>query len=270
MDNFKALGEHRNQIVHFAHTGFGENKNTVIFEHWASWYYLYDLVTNQWSGIFNDYLKIFEVFNRRIYKNTEFLKVKYEAVVKEIDIENKKGNEILVCPSCQFDAAVVKKINYWGKDFECMVCDVKGEIPIEIKTVIPCEHCKVPISYFLLTDNKCNHCLSDITENYALKEYIKIYHKGYDEDDEDLHSCLPVGHCHSCESETPTVVVIEGVEVCVVCGVQGWRIMQCEHCSEYVTGDRDKIVYFACHLCEEEVRKEMDANFAMFESELAE
>lgn len=269
MDNFKALGEHRNQIVHFAHTGFAENRKTVIFEHWASWYYLYDLVTKQWSETFDSYLKHFEMFNKRIYRNTDFLQVKYDAIDKDIDNEKKKGTEVLSCPSCHFNSAVVKKTNYWGKDFECLVCDVKDEIPTEIKTAIPCEHCNEPVPYFLLRSNECNHCSGEISEKYALDEYVKIYHEGL-EDDEDLYNCFPVGHCHNCESERATVVVIEGVEVCVCCGVQGWRIMLCEHCSEYVTGDRDQIVYFACHLCEDEVRKEIEESFAQFEAEFGE
>ncbi|WP_449431796.1 hypothetical protein [Pseudomonas putida] len=46
--NFKALGEHRNQIVHFAHSGMddlGETQAGVIVEVWASWHYLHALLT---------------------------------------------------------------------------------------------------------------------------------------------------------------------------------------------------------------------------------
>lgn len=46
MDNFKALGEHRNQIVHFAHTGFSGKETEVIIEHWVSWFHLHELLTN--------------------------------------------------------------------------------------------------------------------------------------------------------------------------------------------------------------------------------
>lgn len=45
--NFKALGEHRNQIVHFAHTGFSGNETEVIVEHWASWFHLHKILTEQ-------------------------------------------------------------------------------------------------------------------------------------------------------------------------------------------------------------------------------
>ena len=269
MDNFKAMGEHRNQIVHFAHTGFADEKNAVTLEHWASWYYLYDLVNTQWSETFEDYRKHFAALNKRIYRNNEFLKVKYDAIKNEIDIKKKQGNEIVNCPSCKLDGALINKVNYWGKDFECLVCDVKDEIPVEIKASIPCCHCNEQVSYFSLADDKCNHCKNEINEMYALSEYTKLYRNGYEED-EDVDNCYPIGHCHNCESETPSVVVVDGIEVCVFCRVQGWRIMQCDHCGEQVTGDRDRIVYFACHLCEDDVRSSMDAEMKEFEAEFVE
>ena len=55
MDNFKALGEHRNQIVHFAHTGFAGKETEVVIEHWASWFHLHELLTGNWSEIFESY-----------------------------------------------------------------------------------------------------------------------------------------------------------------------------------------------------------------------
>ncbi|HIF9091083.1 TPA: hypothetical protein ACX6NR_000002 [Photobacterium damselae] len=273
MENFKAIGEHRNQIVHFAHTGFSGQKNSVILEHWASWYYLYDLINSQWSDTFTGYHKHFELLNKRIYKNSEFLKVKYKAIEKEIDIERKKGNEVVNCPSCKLDGALIKKTNYWGKDFECLVCDVKDEIPVEIKAMIPCGNCTKPLAYFLLDDDKCPHCQHEISSKHALDEYIKLYHSDFYEDAnedeyEDVNDCYPVGYCHSCEADVASVVEIGGVEVCVLCEERGWRIMKCDRCGEYVTGDRDKIVYFACHLCEDDARREFEEDMAAFEAEM--
>ncbi|MBH8734592.1 hypothetical protein I5J72_21325, partial [Pseudomonas aeruginosa] len=54
-DNFKALGEHRNQIVHFAHSGMDNPSKTqagVIVETWASWHYLHALLTGPWEAVF--------------------------------------------------------------------------------------------------------------------------------------------------------------------------------------------------------------------------
>lgn len=272
MENFKAIGEHRNQIVHFAHTGFNDNKNEIISEHWASWYYLYDLVNTQWLDVFSDYQNHFELLNKKIYKNTGFLKVKYEAIKKDINIEKKRGNEIVNCPSCNFDSALIKKTNYWGKDFECLVCDVKDEIPAEIKEEIPCCNCNNSIAYFMLDDKICPHCDKEIINKYALNEYIKLYHSSfYDNEDEydgeNINDHYPIAYCHACSSKIASVVEINGMNVCVLCGERGWEVIECEDCDEHVTGDINKIIHFACHLCEDEKRRIFLEDMIEFEKE---
>lgn len=253
IDNFKSLGKHRNQIVHFAHTGFNSKKDIVLLEHWASWYYLYDLINNEWSSVFENYKDKFDTVNEKIKENRNFLQAKFDAIQKEITIEKRKGNEVLECTSCRFESAVIRNKHNWGKDFECLVCEVKDEISVDIVASIPCEECGEPMQYFML-DNKCPHCEKEINKGYALNEYNKLYRQ--DEESEGFdESAYPIGYCHVCESEVPSVVEVEGIPVCILCGVRGWTIMPCEHCSEYVTGDGEKIMALGCHLCEEEYRK---------------
>lgn len=58
VDNFKALGEHRNQIVHFAHSDYMDldaTKAGVVVEQWSSWHHLHTLLTEKWKGVFNPY-----------------------------------------------------------------------------------------------------------------------------------------------------------------------------------------------------------------------
>lgn len=255
LDNFKALGKHRNQIVHFAHTSFNKEKNAVLLEHWASWYYLYDLINSKWSNVFENYKNEFHALNESIRKNTNYLKVKFEDIQEKLNIERSKGNEVLECTSCCFESAVVKEQHQWGKIFECLVCEVKDEIPVDIMTPIPCEACGEEVQYFMLADKQCTHCQNVVSKNYASHEYSKLYRE--DEESEYFDdSAYPIGYCHACESETPSVVEVESMPVCILCGVRGWIIMQCDHCCEYVTGDGEKIMALGCHLCEEEYRKQ--------------
>ncbi|PTB33469.1 hypothetical protein [Photobacterium phosphoreum] len=53
---FKALGEHRNQIVHFAHTNYQDidaTKVSVVVEQWSAWHYLHELIVTTWPPIFD-------------------------------------------------------------------------------------------------------------------------------------------------------------------------------------------------------------------------
>ncbi|MGS3238010.1 hypothetical protein ACB377_07780 [Klebsiella michiganensis] len=264
MDNFKSLGEHRNQIVHFAHTGFNEKNDTLVIEHWTSWFYLRDLIKNQWSEVFKDYQDRFDSIHIQIQNRREFLQVKFDAIYDTIENEKKSGKEVSTCPSCQFKSAIIIKNNYWGKDFECRVCEVKDDIPTPITRAIDCEHCNTPLAYFLLDTPSCKNCNNEVTQKYALEKYTAYYRKDYEEDEySDIDESYPIAFCHHCESDIPSVIEIDGLEVCVFCETRGWRIMYCDHCNNYVTGDSDKIKHFACHLCEDDARK-------AFEEEMAE
>ncbi|WP_418113195.1 hypothetical protein RJD40_08355 [Vibrio scophthalmi] len=256
IDNFKALSEHRNQLVHFAHTEFVGDGGDVVIEHWASWYYLHELLTNQWGSYFEEYTEKFEVLQDKVAKNMGYLNAKYEALKHEIDIERKRGNEILACPSCKLESALVTNSYHWGNDIECLVCEVKRLKLKDIHTEIECYSCKESIEYFMLSDEFCPHCTSEITPEYALEQYKKIYEQ---EDPE----CLVedgsdyIAYCHSCGDKDPSVANVDGLWVCVYCEDRGWAAINCGNCDSFVTGDVQRIEAFACHRCEDEVRESM-------------
>jgi hypothetical protein len=148
LDNFLQLGMHRNQIVHFAHTDFKGNKASVIVELWASWFYMYELLTNQWAQYFEEYMERFTIINTDIRNNIGYLKSVLNIKGPQIEIEIKKGNEIVECPSCSLLSALINKdtpvtqvgkwgpfntwgLNYPAKNYACLVCNVKGSKIIE-------------------------------------------------------------------------------------------------------------------------------------------
>ncbi|MFA0269791.1 hypothetical protein AB4490_23745 [Vibrio cyclitrophicus] len=261
IDNFNALREHRNQLVHFAHTDFIGDESDVVIEHWASWYYLHDLLTQQWSTFFDVYEEQIELLQKKVMRNVGFLNAKFEAIAPKMKIERDKGNEILECPSCHFESALVAKSYNWGQDIECLVCDVKKLKLREIRTEIECYSCKENIEYFMLTDEFCPHCAEEMTPLYALEQYAKLYEQ---EDPE----CLIedgrdyIAYCHSCGDKDPSVVNVDGLWVCVYCEDRGWSAITCDNCDSFVTGDIQKIEAFACHRCEDEVREAMLAELA--------
>jgi len=267
IENFKVLNEHRNQIVHFAHTDFSGSESDVVIEHWASWFFLHDLITNQWVDVFHEFQDKIDVIHKQVIKNRGFLEAKYHAVTSKIKIEVKKGSEIISCTSCEFESGVVIKSNVWGKDFECLVCNVKDLKLIDITTTIPCNYCGIDLSYFLLKKHTCPDCQKEITLEYALEKYTIIYK----EDDPEARyddGVEPIAYCHNCVSDVPTVINIEGLWVCVMCEDRGWTALDCEHCGSFVTGDTETIQYFACHRCEDEVREAFKVEMEEYENKI--
>jgi len=259
LQKFKALGEHRNQIVHFAHTNFaGKSANEdVVIEHWGTWYYLHELIKNQWCSVFEDFRSDFVILNELVMINHNFLEAKYEVLKKQINIKHKKGRELIECTSCGFQSALMKWTYDYGKGFKCEVCDVVTTVFKEIESEIPCKNCGASIPYFLTTEKKCYSCAHPITKKYALKKYTEIYKKedyaGRYDDERD-----PIAFCHSCKSSTPSVVNLNGVWVCVLCEEIGWSAIDCEHCDTFVSGNVDEIIYVGCHFCKDKNIKQWD------------
>lgn len=256
LKNFKALNEHRNQIVHFAHTDFSGKESGVVIEHWASWYYLHDLLTNNWKDIFSDFQNDINKIHNDVNKNIGFLAAKFEAISDDIEIEVKKGSEVIDCPSCSFHSAIVKDKHIWGKDYRCLVCAVEDTKLTEITTKIKCSNCDSLVSYFL--NHTCEGCGTELGKEYALEKYTELY-KAVDPELRYGEDNPPIAFCHSCYENHPTVVSLEGMWVCVYCEDRGWSALDCENCDSFVTGDINKIQYFACHLCEDEVRDRLKA-----------
>lgn len=255
MKNFKALGEHRNQIVHFAHTGFSGKETEIIIEHWASWFYLHKLLTNNWAHIFANYQDSIDKIDTKIKLNHQFLKAKFDLIQEEIEIETKKGNLIVDCTSCGLmSAKVLKSYSWGGEDIECLVCDVRDLKLKAITTSIPCSNCEEEVQYFIAKDHECISCQTHLTSEHALKEYTVIY-KIQDPETRYDDGLDPLAYCHNCQNEEPTVLNLEGIWVCVICEDRGWNALDCENCDSFVTGDVEAIRYFACHRCEDEVRK---------------
>jgi len=276
--NFKALGEHRNQIVHFAHTSFDNKSDKLVLEHWRSWFYLHDLLKSQWSDIFSDFQFHIDSLHKKMQNKKQFLQVKYEAIYKNIEIERNKSSEIAHCPSCSFEAALILGTSYWGRQFRCMVCDVKDSIPKDIEGTIPCENCTEEFPYFMVDNHECPSCKVVNNPSYALDEYTKIYRADFDEEEEmegiegvdfdSVQDLYPIGLCHKCKAETPSVVPVDGYPVCLFCEVRGWVVQLCEPCDIHVTGDPDTIKYFACHLCEDEASESLSQELSSFEDEM--
>ena len=76
LDEFRTLGAHRNQIFHFAHTGYSSaqaNKAGVVAQQWSSCYHLYNLFTIEWKDKFVKFKEEFERVHKIMLQQKEFL-----------------------------------------------------------------------------------------------------------------------------------------------------------------------------------------------------
>ena len=260
IDNFKALGEHRNQIVHFAHSDYADidaTKACVVVEQWSSWHHLHTLLTEKWKDVFSSYQKEINRIHQRMMLQKEFIKTRYEELKPNIETEEKVGKIVIDCLHCEMHSAVVTRDHKWGPEYYCIVCGVKDTAVAVTKETIECPGCKKNFEFFDKNLTNCPHCNTQITTEILIELCKNKYTKG-DEWREDGQ--LNIAGCHECQNESTSVFYIDNLWSCVSCFDRGWQAISCPQCDEFVTGDMEKIKYFACYKCEDEVRERFRAD----------
>ncbi|HEJ8022153.1 TPA: hypothetical protein SMI40_001517 [Serratia liquefaciens] len=255
IDNFKALGEHRNQIVHFAHTEYSNpqaNKAGVVAQQWPSWHYLYNLLSVEWKDIFSiEQGKEIERIHGKMLTQRKFLDARFFEISNLIDINIKKGVKIVKCNQCELLAGIVKDNHSWGDDYECLVCESQSVSLVKILDTLDCPQCNKPFVFFSHDVNECPTCNYKIDTNLLIRLCKAKYKTGDDWWEQGGHV---IAGCHKCQHSPNSVFYIEGQWSCVSCFDRGWSAINCPHCDEYVTGDMESINYFACYKCEDQRR----------------
>ena len=258
--NFKALGEHRNQIVHFAHTDYPDlsaAKAGVVVEQWASWHHLHALVTEKWKEVFSSYQKEFNRIHGRIMQQKDFIKARFNEIKPKIDIQTKAGKKVITCQHCFMLAAIVSKEQKWGNDYNCMVCGANDIALASTTDTLECPTCHNSYEFFNKNLTACPHCSSSISTNLIIDLCEKKYVAGDDWWEEGQPH---IAGCHTCQHERSSVFFIDGLWSCVSCFDRGWQAVSCPNCDEFVTGDMEAIKYFACYKCEDAVRATFKAD----------
>jgi hypothetical protein len=256
LNNFKTLAEHRNQIVHFAHTDYadaGGIKAGVVMEQWASWHHLHGLLTMKWKDTFKAYIPEIERLHARILAEKAFIQSRFQDLQPAIRQKRKDGSIFVECGSCQTMAGLVSETHPWGSTYVCMVCQKAGIAVKPTAEKIHCDKCSNEFDFFKPTVKSCPHCAQPIDTDKLISLCKTKYTTGDDWWEEGA-SC--VAYCHECQHSKPSVFYIDGLWSCVSCFDRGWQAIECPHCDEFVTGDMERIKYFACCKCEHEMSRE--------------
>lgn len=255
IDNFKALGEHRNQIVHFAHSNYPDlsaSKAKVVVEQWSSWHHLHSLLTVRWKDVFVAYQEEFSRIHDRMMQQKDFILARYEELKQKIDQEKKSGKKVVDCQNCAMHSAVVSKEHKWGLDYSCVVCGVSDTAIATTNETLECPNCQNSFKFFDKGLNACPHCGTEIDTAML----IDLCEDKYTQGDDWWEEGAPyIAGCHMCQNERPSVFYIDGLWSCVSCFDRGWQAISCHHCGEFVTGDMETIKHFACYKCEDEARE---------------
>jgi hypothetical protein len=253
INNFKVLGAHRNQIVHFAHTDypdFNATKAGIVVEQWSSWIYLYQLLTDQWVNVFQKYLPEVKRINKRMMEQVEFIEARYEELKPEIEIKIKSGEKIIDCGHCQMKSAIIENSHKWGDDYKCLVCGAKDTSTKTTNATIPCPKCGKEFEFFHEGLEECPNCEEVITTDTLIGQCEKKYIEG-DAWWEEGGPCIT--ECHICKNERPSVFYIDGLWSCVSCYDRGWAALSCDHCGKYITvGDMEEYKAIGCFKCRDE------------------
>jgi hypothetical protein len=261
VENFKAMGEHRNQIVHFAHTNYTDlsaTKAAIVVEQWTSWHYLHELLTVKWKDIFNKYLPEFERIHKRMMLQADFIKARFSELKPKIEIEAKSGKTVIDCEHCDMASGIVSEAHTWGNDYLCMVCGVQDTAVISTNALLSCRNCGKDFEFFQKDITSCPHCGDKLDTNKLIDLCEKEYAEGDAWCEEEMQP--HIASCHECQNERPSVFYIDGHWSCVSCFDRGWKAISCPHCDEFVTGDMETIKYVACFKCEDRVRAELKAD----------
>lgn len=187
----------------------------------------------------------------------EFIKARYDLLKPKIDIEEKSGKSVIYCQHCEMHSAVVTERHPWGPDYSCIVCGVSDTAVAVTNEAIECPDCHNNFEFFDKSMIDCPHCKTKITTEIL----IGLCEEKYTEGDGWWAEGQPhIAGCHQCQNEKHSVFFIDNLWSCVSCFDRGWKAISCNHCDEFVTGDMEKIKYFACYKCEDKAREQFRAD----------
>jgi len=246
-DCFEKLRKHRNKLIHFFNKEYSGKsskvKSTVLYELSEGWFYLHNLITQKWKEEFKDYLNEIEIINRKILKNKNFWKGKYNALKDDIKNMNKNGIIFQECFICNFKASKLIEIRTPLYSGECLICNNKTNC---LKIECPNSVCHTTI-YINESPANCSFCKTPITIDYVKEKYEPFRSPremaSYDYDI----------HCTECLNFEPTVIEFNDEYLCIGCLTlfDANDLTVCDWCNtQYAGGIGEDTFWLGCELCE--------------------
>ncbi len=248
---FEQIRRHRNMLVHFFHPAYGPNPDpttveNVTAEQCRGWFFLNRLLSRTWQGHFAFYATELERIDGKMHENRSFLRVKYEARLKDIETGKANGTVFTACWFCGFEAMKAKAIGGPILLAECVVCETQVQcVPIQ------CTSCgaNVPVSAPRAEPN-CALCSKSITLSDLLDQYAPRLDPAAGVAEGNRALCGDI----SCvqDSDQESVVLFGNKWICLHCFVVEGDVWKCESCGRLTAGECEWPVCLACYHAEDQ------------------
>jgi len=246
---FRTVTKHRNQMVHFFHESESKEAGqkriqAIVKEQLTAWYFLHDLLLNQWKDIFLPWEKELLTLDKDLRQHHEFLRVIFNELKPELDNLIGAGYKFQVCPSCGFKSE--KHINELDELYEsnCLVCGLSANC-IQIK----CSECdKGSVCYRNEPYAICSNCEHVSTDKELLSKF-------YDDGAAFLavkdggEYPFPIS-CGECTSSECVVEVSEEEYLCTQCFDVSDSYRYCEWCGDASTSMIKDTFWSGCEYCD--------------------
>lgn len=264
LDCFNKLRNHRNQMVHFAHSAQHDDAKAkkemerIVIEQAKGWHYLKNLLCERWKEHFQDHQGTVRRLDRIMREQADYLKAKFETIQDEMRQRKLGGHVFADCPVCHFSSfeyrALVWSIGepVWIGSGKCLTCDFS---PTFISITCVNEDCGKPI-WLTYGHEVCKECSHDYSPS-EIEEVLGQHDKLKQTDYYDPGDFSNAG-CGSCDGYE-TVVPLENDEwFCTDCFDIEEHVGQCEWCTGYSTHIPEHSYLSGCTQCEGRVGHEKD------------
>jgi hypothetical protein len=237
MKCFEGIKKHRNKLVHFYHKDLdiGELKEDIVTEQIRGWYYLFQLLDEQWSEIFEPFTYDLNLITNRVSKNKQYLKEKFTQVSDELKEFTDTKFHVNKCPLCSYESLILLSSFKHKKHLHgyCKVCNHQSDA-FELE----CPKCKENI---ILTDSDtacpaCNLKFESVQQILIENEIIYEYAEEVD--------------CTQC-GESDSIFKLNNSEnyLCISCFNFYDHIFECDVCGH--TSAEESKFSSGCELCNE-------------------
>lgn len=245
-ESFSGVARHRNRIVHFFHGAASGNSRmieAIAKEKLRAWYFLHDMLLNQWSDVFGEWSESIREIDHELRKHHAFLAPAFEAVRSTIEAKRSDGYVFTECPSCGFESEEHSSEMNSLHESECLVCGLTGAA-----LRVPCPGCDGPVIFRSEPNAECMGC-HKVYDGALLREIFV--------DESEAHCVIKDGGdypfpitCGECCSPETVVRIDEDQYLCTECFAITDEYGTCEYCSGASTALPEESYLHGCEFCD--------------------